>query len=244
MITKDVAQYAQMQWPEHRVSITECSKSDQGSSLVKDDSIVYHFDAISHSLYRRKVKPSSADGLAITDKHVSLIEFKTGFMDHITKENFDVNKAKCDYIENEVCPGYFKLFEKKRKLEKKQLIDSVHLKAIESYITLEKHILPNCPDGGRKRKLVLVVVLDADPVDAMEDTLSGLATSQPKSESPKTPTPKTQPKKNAISSVRNALKFLCGQEDACGQPYYYDRIEVMSASDFRRRKKEFVQDAC
>lgn len=237
MITKDVAQYAQTQWAEHRVSITECSQDDRGHALVKDDGMLYHFDAISNSLYDKR-KPSSADGLAITDKRVSLIEFKSGFRDHITKEGFDADKGKCEHIQK-VCEDYFKLFGKKRKLEKRQLIDSVHLKAIESYMTLEKRILPCCPDGNRNRQLVLVVVLDADPVDVIEDTLSGLTASTSEPE----PKKELTPYENVISSVRSALSFLCKQRDASGQPYYYDQIEVMSASDFRRRTGEFLAGA-
>ena len=59
--------------------------------------------------------------------------------------NLDKEKASCEY-KNGFCNDYWDLFFRHQKTETRQLIDSIREKAIESYITLEKRLFPQCSD--------------------------------------------------------------------------------------------------
>lgn len=59
--------------------------------------------------------------------------------------------------------------------ENDELVASIRTKAIESYITLEKHVFPLCRDSDGQKRLRYVAVIDADSVDGIEDTLADLA---------------------------------------------------------------------
>ena len=86
-------------------------------------------------------------------------------------------------------------------------------------------LCPVCEDieNGRNVQLILTVVVDEDGVDGIEDTLAELAE-------------ETEPRAdNSLSSIRQALKRLINRQDAKGTPYFYDRIEVLSAKDFKNR---------
>lgn len=223
MFTKDVQSYATNNWSQFLKPISELSKSGDGASLVDSSVELYCFDDICKSLYENKKVPTSADALRVADRMVELVEFKSGFKQRITKNNFDSEKGCCEAL-GEVCEDFWNKFFELQKANKAELIYIIRLKALESYITLEKQILPLCQDTTADVKLKLIVVIDVDAVDSLEDTLSGLAVKEP-------------PEGNSISDVRKALLRLINLHDAENNTYLYDCIEVLSAQDYLNRLK-------
>lgn len=225
MITKDVQAYATSNWGSYLSSITELSKSDEGISLVQSPIQLYNFDEICKSLFAHGKVPTSADGLEFFKKSVEFVEFKSGFKQRITKYNFDPAQGQCPEPNvNKVCEEYWKLFFKNQKANISKLISSIRYKAIESYISLEKQIFPHCQDIDTPVHLKLVVVIDEDEVDCIEDTYSELAGN-------------TDDKNNHFSAIRTALHRLVNQQDANGNAYFYDDIEVLSVQDYLNKLK-------
>ena len=102
------------------------------------------------------------------------------------------------------------------------MISSIRLKAIESYITLEKHILPKCQQTDGRCRLIFTVVIDEDAVEAMEDTLAEVVGDK-------------ETRDNPFSRIRSSLQRLTNNRDANGKAYFYDSVEVLSAVDFQNR---------
>ena len=111
--------------------------------------------------------------------------------------------------------------------ENDELVASIRKKAIESYITLEKHVFPLCRDSDGQKRLRYVAVIDADSVDGIEDTLADLAGGK-------------NVEGNPFISVRKALQRLVGMSDAEGLSYFYDEIQVMSAMEFQNHLCTFA----
>lgn len=223
MFTKDVQSYATDNWRQFLKPISELSKTGKGTSLVESSEELYSFDDICKSFYKNKKVPTSADALRVTNRTVEFVEFKSGFEQKISKNNFDLGKGTCTII-NDICKDFWSCFSKLQKANRKELIYAIRIKALESYITLEKQILPLCQDTTADVKLKLIVVIDVDAVDSMEDTLSDLAVKEP-------------PEGNSISDVRKALLRLTNLRDAENNPYLYDCIEVLSAQDYLNKLK-------
>jgi len=221
MILKDIEKYAKRNWTQFLSSITVISDSGNNRGpLVTNGKVIYHFDSICESLFPTGLVPTSADGLSITADVLALVEFKSGFKQRITKRSFDAEKATCSYT-GLVCNEYWELFFENQKRKREELITSIRFKAIESFITIEKKILPLCDDieTHRPLKVKFVVVIDEVGVDSMEDTLAELAGLGDIED-------------NCYVSIKQALSRLKTQVDAGGNAYYYDCIEVMSAQDF------------
>ena len=108
-------------------------------------------------------------------------------------------------------------------MENEQLLDSLKLKAIESYITLKKQILPLCMDKttGKALRCVFGVVIDV-PNDKEEDILNELAEV------------KDDESENTIAQIRQSLKRLSGNKCTNGETYLYDEIKVFSPYEFKK----------
>lgn len=219
MITKDLPALAS-DWGSYLTAVTELSKDKRtGKPLVESEKLLYDFDTICGLLFSEDKKPASADGLEITSREVRLIEFKSGFRKKITRENFNEEEGRCDTT-GEVCEKYWKLFSKKQAKETAELLSSIHFKAMESYLTLEKLLSP-CQDTGRPLRLVLIVVADVDAVDGMVDILSDLSK-------------RTQESQTSLQQIRSSLKKYA-QADKRGDVYCYDRIEVLTPAQYASR---------
>ena len=219
MLTKDLLSYAETNWNNFKATVSVISENDHTHDpLVPGDTLLFHFDKISEALYPQGKAPTSADGLEVTSQGVEFIEFKSGFKRKITKNSFDKKQGWCE-DGKKVCAWYWDLFFKEQEKEIAELIASIRFKAIESYVTLEKLVLPKCQQSGVHIPLKFVVVIDEDGIDSMEDTLAGLAGED-------------EVNGNHFSAIRSALRRLTGQLDTDGNTYYYDGIEVFSARDF------------
>lgn len=222
MITKAFQNYATAHWSKFWESVTEISRNDQiNKALVNDDTCLYNFDKISSSLFSEERRPCSVDGLCITEKCINLIEFKSGFKDKISKKNFDSEKGQCPRLKG-ICDDYWNLFWDKRNLEKERNIISIRDKAIESYVTLNKKILPYIKDQNVHIPLILTIVIDEDELDNMEDSLAELAQKDSISD-------------NSFTDIKKAMKRLIIQGQEIEDQYYYDYIEVLSVCDFKNR---------
>lgn len=222
MTQKNLEAYIMERWGPPRKSVSEISTSCNSVPLVVSDVKMYCFDDICKDIYISRSLPTSADGLVFEPKSIKLIEFKSGFKEVISKDNFDREKAKCN-DKGDVCKDYWREFRKARKLEKDELIASLRLKAIESYITLDQRLFPLCNDlPDQKLRIILTIVIDAEETDTMVDMLGELAGKESNNENP-------------FKKIRKAVSRLQCQEDVNGEKYYYDFIEVISAQEFRKR---------
>lgn len=221
MITKDLKSYADINWSGYLKTLTELSRSGNNNpkSLIERDQKLYCFDDICSAIFPSGKIAESADAILITRKTVELIEFKTGFKKRITKENLDSEKAKCEQT-NQICNEYWNLFFKNQDKDTKELIASIRNKAIESYVTLEKMILPECDNLQKGKNLKYIAVIDEDGVDAMENTLLNLSGGESKTN-------------NSVSCLQNALRRLTGLKTHAGEIYYYDEVKVMSPQEFK-----------
>ena len=150
---------------------------------------------------------------------MELVEFKSGFKNKITKKNFDKERGKCKDT-GKICKDYWKLFLEKRKKEIDELVLNIRIKAVESYIILEKLIFPRCRPSELQMRLKFLVVIDVDSVDGMEDTLADLAGI-------------TEVNDNPYASIKKSLRRLTNCKDINGNQYFYDNVEVLSVMDFQ-----------
>lgn len=225
MIKKDLPTYALEKWARYLLPVTKLSLSHQRGSIpmVQHEKEMYNFDAICDDLFSKQnhKRPSSADALDISSQVIRLVEFKSGFRPKISRENFDSEKGRCE-VSGQVCEEYWKLFFKLQDFQTRELFDSLRAKAVESMLTLEKQILPLCEDASHPIRILYVVVIDADPVDQMENILDELGT-QPKQAT------------NVFSGIRKALSRLVNIQDATGNTYCYDEVEVFSPKEYVTR---------
>lgn len=225
MIDKDFQQYVAQTWQEDSYikPLSEVSKPGaKKPPLINRPEKVYCFDSICDVIYPKN-KPTSADGLFFCKNAAYFVEFKTGFKKKITRENYDEEKAKCPRYKHP-CKDYGDLFFKNQDKETEELKSSIKFKAIESYITLEKEILPYC-ENARKSKIILLVVIDEDGIDDYEDSLVELSENH---------APLETVENNYICSLRDSLQGYKNKKDKHCPPndYFYDEIEVFSAKEF------------
>lgn len=224
MIKKDIQGFANANWNDCKKTITEISTNCQTQSpLVVDDTVAYDFDMICKKIYGETNNPTSTDCIFIRSRSLELIEFKSGFKQIITKENFDQEKGTCKHLGG-ICNDYWNIFFENQKRKINELISSIRIKAIESYVTLEKQVFPLCEDcEDSPIKVYLTIVIDEDEIDSMEDTLDELAGNKTR-------------RNNCFSSIRQALSRLNKRKDQNGYEYYYDKIEIISSTDYMNSK--------
>ena len=225
MIWKDLQSYGSAHWGKYLTPVTQLSKSGPGNKpLVKSAAQMYSYDDICAGLFPPEKVPTSADGIEITDRSVRFIEFKSGFKKKITKYNFEEEKGRCKAAQT-VCKDYWDLFFKKQEKETNELIASIRFKALESYLTMEKQLLPCCQDIPKPISVTFTAVIDGDAVENMVDTLAGLSGKREVSDT-------------SFARVKKALSRLECLQDAEGNTYCYDKIEVLSAQDYENQLRQ------
>ena len=224
MITKDVKAYLADNFADYLESVSELSKSNGEKVLVWDERRLYNFDKITEKIYPNHT-PESADAVFATDREVFFVEFKSGFQKKISRANFDEKYMSCYDNPEKYCEAYAKLFFRNQRNEDKILRHSLHMKAIESYMTFMQEIVPRSDEEqvqGNKH-LTYCVVVD-DYVEHMEDILNSLA--------------KKTSETNLIENLRKSLSRF---RKSRLKNYYYDDIEVLSPCgfvDFMNRRRE------
>lgn len=216
MTINELEEYFNQQWntKSFRGTVTKLSKSDKGKSLVKSKFEMYNFDAIVR-FESNPVQPSSVDGIYFLNGNLHLVEFKTGFYQKIRKGRFDFDEeeAKCPHI-NSICEDYWKQFTERQDREIDILYDSLKLKALETYLFLEKKIgfIKSKLDSGN---VILNIVIDANGIDGMEAELAELANSN-----------------DPIANVQSSMHRFKNQKDINQNIYYYDEINVYSGEGY------------
>lgn len=216
MTINELETYFNQNWnkKDFRGTVTKLSKSDNGKSLVKSELEMFNFDAIMRFVSDPE-QPSSVDGIYFSNGNLHLVEFKTGFYQKIQKGRSDFNEitAKCDAIDS-ICDKYWNEFTKRQKKERQILFDSLKLKALETYLFLEKKIgfVKNKADSGR---VILNIVIDENGIDGMFSGLAEVANSN-----------------NSIDSVQKSMRRFKSQKDINENIYCYDEINVYSNVGF------------
>ena len=215
MTSKNLTKFANDNWNQYKTTISNASKSDAGVILVESPITIYKFDDIS-KLYSTS---TSADGIFLEDNNTQLVEFKSGFKQRITKNKFNPEKGMCTHSKM-VCEDYWNLFWENQDRKIQELIMSIRIKAIESYITLEKQVLPNCDNypSGKCAKLTFTAVIDEDGAEGLEDSMADVAGCEINN--------------NRISDIRKSFKRLTKQKDVNGNDYLYDEIRVLTVVEF------------
>lgn len=213
---------------DYLTQISVLSKSDNVKRpLINSTAKIYNFDSIVKSLFNGNSSPASVDGLYFSKNGNGLvfIEFKTGFNQRITRDTFDINKCKCPHTDktNQVnCKDYGKILLENQNLKFAELLDSLKLKAVESYLVLEKLFY------GTEKTLIeipikMIVVVDVNVLETEENALADLAAKTPKN--------------NKIQAVKNAISRFSSDKYKL-----YREIEVFSAMDFEKmcEKANFI----
>lgn len=227
MIYEDVKKYAEENWESYLKSVTESSRPDNGKSpLVEDDTQFYCFDDITKAMFREDNKPSSVDSINFFNEEIQFIEFKSGFVDEITRENYTMDeRSKCEKAGNIICNDYWGRFFKLREKEKKELIYILRLKAWESYHLFDKLILPYCDNTDIPKVTHLIIVIDGDSVETTKNILDDLASK----------------KKNPISIAKEAIlsnfKRLDKSKNIKEGYFLFDKIDVFSATEYKSMLK-------
>lgn len=142
MTINELEVYFHQKWntKDFRGTVTKLSKPDKGKSLVISKFEMFNFDAIIRFVSKPE-QPSSVDGVYFSNGNLHLVEFKTGFYQKIRKDRFDFDEeeAKCPHIKS-ICEDYWKQFTDRQDREIDILYDSLKLKALETYLFLEKKI--------------------------------------------------------------------------------------------------------
>ena len=161
--------YLEENYATFKESASVVAQSDKrAKNLISSDHKLYNFDKISEAIYSTNSKSCSVDGLRVNDGFLEFIEFKTGFLRRLTRENWTPEIGTCDYKKG-ICDEYWKLYWKLDKKEREELIDSIKDKAIESFITYEKHIFLRLSEHDRI-PLRLIAVIDGNSIRAHVET--------------------------------------------------------------------------
>lgn len=235
MINKNFKEYAIHNWQNDTYvkPLSVISAPDSESSpLIDSSKVMYCFDDINKSLYHKN-KPTSVDGLFFYNNTAYFVEFKTGYKKKITRENYCEEKVLCPTY-NSHCKVFGDLFFKIQQKETEELNSSIRSKAVDSYITFEKQILPCCEKNG-KCKINLLVVIDADAIVVGENVLSEVAGEY---------APQKTVNNNEIAKLKNSLSNYRRKRDkySPSNDYFYDEIEVMSAEEFIRFFDNLIPD--
>ena len=215
MSIQAVQEYVDLHFSDCIEMITDICQNENGQGNLNSDERIFNYDKISLRILGNK-HACSADGLRFCRKHVEFIEFKTGFERRITRENWNPNLAICPTYKIE-CQDYRKVFFEKSEKETKELFSSIRDKAIESYITWEKHILQNISKDHVA--IHFIAVVDCPPEDRIEDIQGELS--------------KKTPKNNSVVGIKHSLSRLQGRRDSEHHPYFYDCIHVYSFTEYQ-----------
>lgn len=198
-------------------SFKELSNGSAGF-LVESSDKGYDFDKISKEILGGDIL-RSVDAIKIINKKIYFIEFKSGFFKKINKNSFDQSQWKCSQTETYCDEGlsYFLQYQKSTVKENKL---SIFLKLLESYLTFEKIIIPNCKDSNCVFEVIYLSVIDAVkylPNDAIESILNDMCN--------------ISSDKNSIQSFQSSLnKYVI--KDSNGNVLLYDKVKVLLKEEF------------
>lgn len=206
---QQIIDYFDREFSNNKKPVGELSQNKVKSSFFEFD-----FDAISLRVYGYPTNPpTSTDSIRFDAKRntVIFIEFKSGFIDKIGK--IDEEKLSCPYGQDIKCREYAKILKKNRKLEKEDLVKNLRLKAIESYMTFTRMLLP-CIEHAPALSYEYQVFID-DGLAEMESVLNKLG--------------RIDNPDNIFSFLQDSLQRL---KTSPGKPFYFKSVQIKGFSSY------------
>lgn len=230
MINKNIAQYFRIKWSAHYKTVTETSKIDDTKSLVIANNQEYKFDDIIQETFSDNNCPNSVDAVRFVDNGCFFVEYKSGFRDNITVKNLQ-SPVKCTDYQGVECTRFYEFYCDARNKAKGALILALEMKAIESYVFLEKYILPLSGKPEDKIPLILHIVIDIDPVERMIEIQKEVLTEK-------------ESKNINIKKINDSFKRLknCfkSYNKSYNDDYYFDEVKVWSSSEYEIYLKKIL----
>lgn len=187
-------------------------------SLVHNETLAYDYETCVGQLFQRNAL-KMVDAVYVKNNTIYFIEFKGGFDLNIRLDNFDMNRWYCNDAKRK-CKQAAEIFMENQDHKISELIASVNGKLVETYVTINKLILPMCATGDYSFRTVYVVVVDeiSQPLGAIEETLNALSG-------------KGMNTINPISKLKDSTRKY-SISDAQGVPVFFDKIDVLNVSEF------------
>lgn len=209
---------------------------------ISIDSKIYNFDYLSE-LLRGKNKLSSHDSIIVKNNTILFVEFKTGFCDKINHNTYDSAEDKCPYDGTKPhCKDYWIEAKHKRNAEKLNLVKSLQLKTLESFILLQA-AYPQL----KTYKVKLIIVIDVGPIDIIESIYSDITASNKSNASVPEPIIELS-KYNPLEKVESAimryrqLSLIKDQNTENKNSFQlYADIRVCYISSFEKELKQLLK---
>ena len=213
MIEHDLNEFAGFNWGEYKTTMAESSSSGNGTPLLNSSVEVYNFDEITKDLFGKTGnRPSSADCIFIHDNDIDVMEFKAGFHSAEVVRKMDKRDGECPN-----CEAY----------KQKELRARVLIKAIESYITLNKQIFPKCKHLKDKVfNLNYKLIIDGEPLEDMMGIFANLTKGKK--------CRLNEADKPLVKELKQVLNGLVGYKEVNGDKYYYDTAMVHVNYQYKR----------
>lgn len=231
LLKKNLYKYITENWDKYKATITEISKNDKNVPLVTIDKYVYNFDAVKDYIYQIPHKrPNSMDGLFYCKNRFVFLEFKGGYKQKRTEENW--TQRICD-VSGDECVSYTfgrSQFLNLQKARIKELNANVCQKLVMTYNILAWDILPQCEEQDDKISLNAWIVVDSEAADAILGINADLAGKEVEVD---------RTNMDNIASLKAAIKRFENVKTNDGHERYYERIEVISTVDFEKRMNSF-----
>lgn len=205
-------------FPQCLSTISEVSKSDDGSFFIDSDVPAWNFDKITAKFFPKN-QPFSTDCVLCLEKDIYFIEFKSGIDKLIDWSNFDADKVRCAVLANQPCSRYGIAVRQRDDYKEKMLLLNFQMKASDSYKTFEKKIVPKMNKPAErlcKYRLHLMAVVDCENFE--NDFFENIMLKMSENES--------VPEVNHISKIESALKRF-GRSDI-----WFDQVDVYGVRDF------------
>ena len=206
-------------FPQYHSTISEVSKSDDGTFFVDSNVPAWNFDKITESFFPNN-HPFSTDCILCLNNDIYFVEFKSGIDKLIDWSSFNPDRVRCAVLGNQPCSRYGITVRQRDDYKEEMLLLNFQMKASDSYKTFEKKIIPAMKNPSeslcRKYRLHLMAVVDCEEFENnyCEDIMLNMSESE------------SIPEVNHISKIKNALKRF-GRSDI-----WFDQVNVYGVQDF------------
>lgn len=243
-ITNDVENYLLTKYPNTKKYLTDCSRANDKNQthLITSKYIAISYDDIAKIFTSPNNTWATADALIFdrsgNEDEVIFMEFKSGFLDQISKDDMKAKWIKCPEDESKCCQAlndlkdeYIGVFYKKRKIEKEELVLSVKQKIHESIKLFEVFIHSHGLLSAKPIKSKFILVCDTyylvPPTESHMNI--GQMLSQNAAVSGK------RKKMNKTKSIRKSFDRY-KQKDSEKNAYFFDDVDVWNIDDFNNSK--------
>lgn len=203
---------------EHLSTISEVSKSDNGSFFIDSDVPAWNFDKITGCCFPKN-SPFSTDCVLFSQKNIYFVEFKSGLDKIIDWSNFNSDGVRCAVLGDRPCPRYGIALRQRDDYKEGMLLLNFQMKASDSYKTFEKKIISQMNQPAEslcKYRLHLMAVVDCENFENSycENIMLQMSESE------------AVPEMNHIAKIQNALKRFNRSD------IWFDQVDVYGVQDF------------